>query len=637
MLLGALIASILIYWPGLAGPFLFDDEANLAQIQRWLAGRASWYEAMFGTGSGVLLRPVSMATFAANAFLGGMSPTLFKLVNLVLHLCGGLLVWQFARILLARDRRLAPHAVVLSGFVAVFWLLHPLHASTVLYVVQRMAQLSALFSLAAVCIFVSARLSLEAGDKRSAHLRMFLAFPTLLLAGVLSKENAIVTPALCGVIEVAYFARASRQTSVRMFFAVFLLLPALAAVALGLLSPQRVLGAYDERTFTLVERLLTQGRVLIDYVGQLLLPNASRMGLYVDDFPISRGLSTPVGTLFSWLSIIVLSILAWLSRTRSPTIFAGWYFFLVAHSLESTILPLEMYFEHRNYLPSAGLLLAVVAVSFEFLNRAIKTDRTRDLLSKVVCVTFVALLASSTLNRSLVWRTKESIASDGIASHPESLRANLDFATVMLQSGRFDEAMATMQRLSTGRRSANRMIGHLGMATVDCLRSGSVSESDIENAVSSASDTVRLEDYQAIGLLVRVNEDRRCAGLSDSMLADLMLDILSAANLQPDARQPKWRLRMITAKQLARANRLPEALAQARLAWQPTADVGVGSVLVQIYALMDMPDEAEATLQEMESRLGRFEQMGFTEIQRLRDNVLGDRQPSASTPTPRSQ
>lgn len=630
ILLAVLIITLLIYWPGLAGPFLFDDGANLAQIERWLAGRATWYEAIFGTGSGLLLRPVSMATFALNASLGGMSPVLFKLTNLVLHLGCGLLVWRLVLKLATRDPRLAANAAVVSSVVAALWLLHPLNASTVLYVVQRMAQLSTLFVLAALCVYVAGREALDANRSKQAHRYLFLVFPCLLLAGMLSKENAAIAPLLCVVIELGYFARSSARWSVRMFFLVFLLLPALAGLVLGLINPHRLIGAYDERSFTLIERLLTQGRVLIDYVVQLVAPNASRMGLYFDDFPVSTSLVTPATTLLSWTCLLLISAVALLARRRNASFFAGWLFFLAAHAIESTVLPLEIYFEHRNYLPSVGLLLALVAGFAGLWGSARTTPRIRHAVGTAACVAFAVFLAYSTLERALVWRSMESIATEGVKHHPHSLRANLDYATVMLQSNRLEQSITAMQRLTTSAVPGNRMIGHLGMATTDCLATGNPDQRDLDSAIANADTVLRLEDYQAFGLLARVSDDRGCGEITPGAIADAMVEVLHAARSQPDVRQPKWRLRMLAAQQLARANRLPEALEQAKLAWQPTADVGVGSVLVQIYALMGMPEDAERTLQEMENRLGSFESMGFAEIQRLRESVIPNLSPAAT-------
>ncbi|RYH21168.1 MAG: hypothetical protein EON54_25775, partial [Alcaligenaceae bacterium] len=247
--------------------------------------------------------------------------------------------------------------------IAAIWLLHPLHASTVLYAVQRMAQLSALFTLGAVCVFLVARQQLVDGPTRAAQLNLFVSFPLLVFLGVLSKQNAAVAPAICLVLELAYFGKNSRPgATVRNFFAVFLALPAFAVAGILLLAPRILLATYDEWDFTLAERLLTQPRALIDYIGMLLLPRGLQMGLYTDDFAISHDLFSPLSTLWCILTLAWISVLAVVMRKRAPSVFAGWFFFLAAHSIESGFLPLELYYEHRNYLPAFGLFLAMVGL-----------------------------------------------------------------------------------------------------------------------------------------------------------------------------------------------------------------------------------------------------------------------------------
>jgi hypothetical protein len=54
--------------------------------------------------------------------------------------------------------------------------------------------------------------------------------------------------------------------------------------------------------------------------------------------------------------LLILSIL-W--RKRFPIVAFAVLWFLVGHSLESTVFPLEIIHEHRNYLPALGPLLAL--------------------------------------------------------------------------------------------------------------------------------------------------------------------------------------------------------------------------------------------------------------------------------------
>src|SRR5690606_17852578 len=145
-------------------------------------------------------------------------PFPLKLGNLVVHLLCGLVGGWFIRRSLQLDTHLAPHANVLALVATAIWLLHPLHASTVLYAVQRMAQLATLFTLAAVAAYLVARQQLQANRPRRAAASLFVAFPLLLALGVLSKQNAAIAGVLCLVLELAYFSRPARSRILQGFF-----------------------------------------------------------------------------------------------------------------------------------------------------------------------------------------------------------------------------------------------------------------------------------------------------------------------------------------------------------------------------------------------------------------------------------
>jgi tetratricopeptide (TPR) repeat protein len=136
------------------------------------------------------------------------------------------------------------------------------------------------------------------------------------------------------------------------------LISAASLVYLLLPAGQWLWAGYEMRSFTLTERLLTEGRVLWFYLGLMVLPRFEAFGLYHDDIPLSTDLLTPWTTLPAWLGLLALAWVAWRSRQRAPLLAFGIAWFLVGHLLESTMLPLEIAHEHRNYLPSFGLFIA---------------------------------------------------------------------------------------------------------------------------------------------------------------------------------------------------------------------------------------------------------------------------------------
>lgn len=628
------LASLLVvalYWTGLSGPFILDDPWNLEPVRLWQAGQASLLEVIFPQPSFVFSRPVAMGSFALTTWLFGADSFSFKLGNLIIHLLCGWLGWAVLRRVLARDARLAPHAELLAALAAAFWLLHPLQVSTVLYAVQRMAQLSTLFTLAAVWFYLVARQQLIDGHRRAAWLNLFLGFPAMLALGILSKQNAAVAPAVCLVLELAYFNRSTRTgRSVGAFFGLFLALPLLGVVALLAIAPDKLLGTYSEWDFTLWERLLTQPRALIDYLGMLLFPRGPLMGLYTDDFAVSHSLLSPPSTLLALLALTAISFASIALRKRAPSLFAGWFFFLVAHSVESGFLPLEMYYEHRNYLPSLGLFLAVLGLLALVPKFETNVFSPRK-LALLAASGFALVLCVGALGRVLVWQDMGNIVQLGIKAHPESLRARFDLAAWALQRQDYETAQASMRHLAASGNPRFRQLGNLSMATVDCMRG--MDKQSIQFLQRAATENLpRLTTYeaQAFRRLSGVMRTSGCGHLSVQTAAGYLMQILASAVEQPEESQPKWFSRSVVAEMYAHIGDWKPAQKQAELAWEASRhDARVGALLASIYIKAGNLTAAHAVIREIERTINPHEKGGQSTLQMLHKLLA-----SASANTP---
>jgi hypothetical protein len=609
VLAGALLATIAVYWIGLHGPFILDDAWNFRAVSQWANGQASWQYVVFGNTSGPLGRPLSMASFLVSAAQGGYAPFAFKLGNLVVHLLCGVMAWQVLRHALRLDPRLSTHAKVTASLLAAIWLLHPLNASTVLYAVQRMAQLSALFVLAATWAYLAARAQLAAGRTQRALLGLFVLVPLLVVAGLLSKENAVVAPLLFLVLELAYYtgrpapATASPRSRaiLGVFYTAVLVVPFLAGM-LFKLSPAKLLAGYAVRDFTLYERLLTQARALMDYIGLLLLPRGPRMGVFNDDYVLSTGLLSPPSTLLCLLALAAITVAAIALRKRAPGIFAGWFFFLAAHSTESTIVPLELYFEHRNYLPAVGLWLAVAATA-EYATRQLRASMdSRQRLGIGVAAAFIAVLALGTFGRASVWADEGRIYGQALAMHPDSPRAitvNFEYA---LQHNDARRAQYALQRFMASPDPSMRLIGALSRIRYGCL-TGGASPDDVALATQLAQPKASILVHLQLEALIDLGPPADCGKVTPLMLARMTDAIADASTGLSDGASRKWRLRVVASRLFARAGRWDLALEQAKLAWQRGAEAPAGAFLVRAYAQNGQFDDARRVLAETQARI----------------------------------
>lgn len=352
---------VAIYWQGLHGGFFFDDGPSilLAEgVRLETLSLESIHQALVSGGAGPSGRPVAQLSFALNHYFSGFDPFVFKATNLAIHLTCGFLVFSLAlRLLTAAAPTAKQHNILIaSGAVSALWLLHPIQLLPVLHVVQRMTSLSALFLLAALLLHVRGR---ERGGRAGAAL-LILAWGILWPLSFFSKETGALFPLFALAWELI-MRRSSCGTLDRFArgFAALASLFLVAGVAYGLSpSAQWLWAGYDLRPFSLVERLLTEGRVLWFYLDLIVAPRMEALGLYHDDIAVSIDLLSPWTTLPALFGLAGLVWLAWRMRTRAPLVAFGITWFLIGHAMESTVLPLEIAHEHRNYLPILGILLA---------------------------------------------------------------------------------------------------------------------------------------------------------------------------------------------------------------------------------------------------------------------------------------
>ncbi len=616
----AMAAAASLYWAGLSGPYLFDDFWNLTPIENWYGGTQSWRQALLPNRDSIVFsRPVAMASFMLTVWLGGLGTFPVKLGNLVLHLLCGVLIWWILRRALKADPSLSSRADLLGSIGASIWLLHPLHVSTVLYAIQRVTQLGAFFALASVAVYMVARTQLAANRSRIASLNLFVAFPVLLVLGLLSKQNAATAPFLCLVLELAYFASdAPRGRHIRAFFALFALLPLLAVAIAITVQPAIFFEGYRDWGFTLEQRLLTQPRVLTDYIGMLLLPYAPSMGLYTDDFPVSTGLLKPVTTLLAILTLAVISLLAFAVRRRAPSFFAGWFFFLLAHGVESSFLPLEMYYEHRNYLPSIGLFLAVVGLG-ALMPSNLRTNvlSLRGLGFTAVSV-FLFALSIATLGRVLVWQDRESIIVQGVNQHPRSLHAVFDKASLEIDRKNYQAAKKALAPLVSSSEPRSRIVGKLYLVAINCMSGGTMDADLLQSAVADAMPQLTVYEAQMIKLLDQASQLGQCRGVVEGQLADAFAALLAAATLQPETSPNKFVIREIIARLYARAGRWPEAESQAKTAWGAGRNPPTGALLARLYLKNGKYSEAKQVLTTLERSIDPADKGGQMELQMLR-------------------
>ena len=425
------LAVVAVYFPGLDGPFVFDDYYNFVDnpgVKIDGLSIAEFQEAIAASTSGPLKRPIPVLSLSLNYYFFGLDTFSFKLVNLLIHLLNGLLVYvvflwlvRAAKRVVGDDSDITSWHRALLMTVTAAWLLHPMNVTSVLYVVQRMNSMATFFMLAAMIFYLRARLA----AREPAAWGWLVAAIVSAVTAIFCKENAAVLFFVLLAIEVALLGFAplsGRRQHLETLLKWGYVLGSVSVMVVVVWYFDSLVAGYESRPYSMLERVLTQGRALVFYIGQIVLPNSSKMALFHDEIAASRSLIDPVTTLLSFGFLAALTLITIWYRGKNRLFLAGWLWFLAGHLIESGIVPLELVHEHRNYFPMLGLLMMAYSLLSQLMNRV---DGRKVL---VLFVGYVLLLGSVTFSRANDWSGWAKLVLSEAAKNPESARSNFEAA-----------------------------------------------------------------------------------------------------------------------------------------------------------------------------------------------------------------
>lgn len=386
-------------------------------------------------GKNSLYRPVSMLSFALNWYLGRDDPVGYHWVNFILHLVVSLLLAATVGMLFhtpALSGRFSDRGIhFVSILGAVLWAINPIQTQAVTYIVQRMAILAALFYLFGIYLYLRGRLC---RDQRS-KICFFSGCLLCYFLSLGSKENAVMLPVSLSLMEGIFFGVPKALTKKpiigwvgagAVLFSGFLILAVVMFDRLDFL-----LHGYQSRPFTMLERLMTEARVVIWYLGLIFYPSPHRLSV-AHDVTVSTSLISPLTTLPAILTILFIAILATYLTKKKPLVSFAILFFLLNHIVESSVLPLELIFEHRNYLPSLFLFIPVAAGIQTLLEENVQNHRIALHLMIVLIAVLLVALGLGNYSRNGVWRNEITLWEDALAKTNGSARPPASLADVLV-------------------------------------------------------------------------------------------------------------------------------------------------------------------------------------------------------------
>lgn len=372
-----------------------------------------------------LYRPVANLTLALNWSVGKNNVFGYHLVNLVFHLLTALFLYHTVLLLhrtpALRNAKKQKQAQYISLLVTLMWAVHPMHTQAVTYIVQRMCVMATMFSVLGVFFYVQCRLSTARFTKNTFLLTLVFSF----LLAIYSKENAILLPASLFLIELIFFYdpktwRRHHTTILTICILAIICLFVFLALT-NFWQHISILHAYRDRFFTIQERLLTEPRILISYLSQLFYPIPQRLSI-AHDIQLSRSLGEPFSTLPAIVLIGFLLVIAIKKIPDNPIFSFAILFFFLNHLIESTIIPLELIFEHRNYLPSLFLFWPLAFFFCTSIPSLFTSRWLAQFIWKPSILILVLLLGVSTFSRNSAWLTDALLWQDAHSKAPGRAR-----------------------------------------------------------------------------------------------------------------------------------------------------------------------------------------------------------------------
>ena len=430
----ALGLTWILYSGVLRAPFVYDDVVIESCRECRPQSLSGVLDVLLARG---LPRPVTMMSFALNHYVGGADARGYHAVNLVLHAAVAVVLFAFAYrlfVLWPEEGAWRKLTLPIAAVGALAWLVHPVHSQVVAYVWQRSTSLSALFFLGSLLAYLEAR----SGPARWRVL-LFGVSAGLGLLALGAKQNAGVLPLFVLLLEASLRPaglKVGRRQAALGGLALIVFL-GIAAYYLGPRFLTLMAADFQRRGFTPAERLLTELRVVVHYLSLLALPLPARLNLDYD-FPLSRSLLTPPTTL-ACLAVVaaLLGVAAWqFNRRRLVSAAILWFFGGLV--IESTVIPLDIIYEHRLYVPS---MLPLV-----LLAEAALTRLSRPGVRAAVVGAVLLLLAIGTAVRAHVWADPVRLFADTAAKSPGKARPHANLGLALLDRRDYAGARSAFER-----------------------------------------------------------------------------------------------------------------------------------------------------------------------------------------------
>jgi tetratricopeptide (TPR) repeat protein len=450
------LTALLVYSNTFHAPFLLDDRTYILENQR-IRDLGNFLN-ISGT------RYVGFLSFALNYYFGGSNVFSYHVINIIIHVMNGLLVWLLVVLTfetpVMENASGDPHQKYFIGLAAsLIFISHPVQTQAVTYITQRFASFATLFFLLSLILFIKWRGS---GGPLNPAFKTTI-YVVSLLSAVLAMKTKEISFTLPFVILLYEFAFFNGKTLKERLFPLIPFILTLTIIPFSLIAPEFGLAERESyldgsmmelqlRELTTLNRydyLVTQLRVVVTYIRLLFLPINQNIDY---DYPIYNSLFE-LEIFLSFLFVLSVFGLAIYLFARSRKTNNGsallasfgilWFF--ITLSVESSIIPImDVIFEHRLYLPSVGAVIAFASALYYGFDYA--KERLEIKVSPLIFACLLLLVISVPLglaahNRNWLWKDELALLEDSVKKSPYKPRAHLGLGLAFAERGRLEKAV----------------------------------------------------------------------------------------------------------------------------------------------------------------------------------------------------
>lgn len=364
-------------------------------------------------------QPLPVFTYAIDFLIGGESPFMFHLQNIIWHIADVVIVYALLKRLQSN--------VWLALFVALLFAIHPVQTESVSWVAARNKVMNGFFFFLAMYIY--------AGFVKEQNTRKLIWIYLCGIAAYLCKLTAVTLPFALFAVDI-WMMRPLKGRKVWLEKVPLVLL----AIPIGIITLQAqeevdFLNLHPD--FTFLHTIVFAGYAYVQYLVNLFFPfKLSVLYPYPTDISFVHWLYTLIA-----IGIIIGGVIAY--RRKQYVLAGGILFYTVNIAIVLQFVQFgEVLMADRYwYVACVGVWYVVVYYLFKY----IKQQQAATLVTSVLCIAF----AVGTFKRNDIWLSELNFWKSVTDKFPESSIAQSSLGGIYMEQGNYAEAKLHVNKAVT--------------------------------------------------------------------------------------------------------------------------------------------------------------------------------------------